>query len=238
MTEPDWTDVSAVRAWLDDRYPKSKNETHSPFFQYLRDEKAKGNKINGRETHLSRQRGGELRKWVWEEAEHSVFYHPERSMKVTYYPEYVDELSPLSSPEPYEEPPKRTTPDPIRPLLEEFRRQNQLRKQQEALLHQEKTTRRSARAKVKVLPLPTSNPESLERPRLRQKPPVPSKVVTSKSCQQNSKGKRRSVNEISKTRSIGLGSSTLQKERISTLRPRRDLKHPKTGKSICLHPNS
>ena len=98
-----------------------------PFFQYLQDEKAKGNKINGREKHLLHGRGGELWKWVEQEAEHSVFCYPERSMRPTYYPEYVDEVSPLSSPESYEQPPERRSPDPILPFLEEFCRQNQLR---------------------------------------------------------------------------------------------------------------
>ena len=235
MAEPNWTDVSAVRAWLDDRYPNSNDETRSPFFQYLRDEKAKGNKINGREKHLSHQRGGELWNWVSDEAEHSVFYYPERSMKATYYPEYVEKLSPLSTPEPYEEPPKRTTPDPILPFLEEFCRQNQLRKQAKTRFQESKTMRRSTRAKIQVLPFPTVDPKSLERPRLRRKTSVPSRVAISTSTQQKSERKRRGVKQDSNTKLIDSRESRTQTDRISTLRPRRDRKRPKTSKSIRLH---
>ena len=45
MSEPDWTEIEAVRAWLGERYHVANRETGSPFFQYLKDELAKGNKF-------------------------------------------------------------------------------------------------------------------------------------------------------------------------------------------------
>ena len=85
MSEIDWTDVKAVRDWLEVRYPATPREHGSPFFQYLKDELAKGNKIRGRERHLS---GNELLRWIGETQEDRAFYYPAGSMKTVYYPEY------------------------------------------------------------------------------------------------------------------------------------------------------
>ena len=85
------------------------------------------------------------------------------------------------------------------------------------------------------MPLRTVDPKSLKRSRLRRKPHVRSDVAISKSAQRDSVRNRRNGNRTSNAISIDLRSSTLQKERVSTLRPRRDRKHPKTGKSICLY---
>jgi len=90
--EPNWKDVAAVRAWLENRYPVANSQTGSPFLQYLIDEQAKGNKIRGRETHLSLGRGGELMKWLRCFSEHSQFWYGLDSMRVTYYPEFADEV--------------------------------------------------------------------------------------------------------------------------------------------------
>ena len=228
MTGLDWTDVEAVRAWLDKKYPNSNREIGSPFFQYLKDEKAKGHKINGRERHLSSRRGGELRKWIWEESEHSVFYYPE--MKVTYYPEYADPESPSSAPKRREARPKRTTPDPILPLLENFRKYKRLKEQAEAELQEKETARQSRKRAAKALPSPAPDPNDLEHPQLRKKPSKPSNISSGKNASQHLE-KRKRPNVNSSGNPIDSESSKTQRQRVSTLRPRRDRKRPQTGKS-------
>lgn len=101
MSEPDWTDVKAVRAWLGKRYHVANRETGSPFFQYLKDELAKGNKIQGRETHLSR---AEFLRWVWDTNTGPNgprgFHYSMDAMRIPYYPEFIDESSLSRSPSP------------------------------------------------------------------------------------------------------------------------------------------
>ena len=115
MAEPDWSNISAVRTWVESRYPIGNGQTVSPFYQYLKDEKAKGNKIRGRETHLSRGPGGEFSKWVFENTEgDNAFYYPQSSMRVTYYPEYANPPTPDSEEDEYFTTPS-TPPSPKEP---------------------------------------------------------------------------------------------------------------------------
>ena len=101
MSEPDWTDIKTVRAWLGKRYHVANRETGSPFFQYLKDELAKGNKTQGRETHLSRD---EFLRWVWDTNTGSNgphgFHYSMDAMRIPYYPEFIDEFSQSRSPSP------------------------------------------------------------------------------------------------------------------------------------------
>ncbi len=106
IAEPDWSNIHAVRIWLESRYPIGNGQILSPFYQYLKDEQAKGNKIRGRETHLSRGPGGEFSKWVFENTEgDNAFYYPESSMRVTYYPEYANRPTPDSDEDKFFTPP-------------------------------------------------------------------------------------------------------------------------------------
>ncbi|KAL6719472.1 hypothetical protein ACLMJK_003712 [Lecanora helva] len=105
MTEPNWSDVSAVRRWLDQRFPITDAVKVSPLFQFLKDEQAKGNNLRGRERHLSRGLGGELLKWVKEESKSSFICYPDTDGLITYYPEitHPDEVTPPDSPTAAEE---------------------------------------------------------------------------------------------------------------------------------------
>lgn len=65
--EPDWSNIDAVRSWLDSRYPNSNNQTGSPLYRYLKDELAGTQelyRLEGRETHLSVGDGGEFLKFL------------------------------------------------------------------------------------------------------------------------------------------------------------------------------
>ena len=86
--EPDWSNVDAVREWLGSRYPNSDNQTGSPMWRYLKDELAKGHKLRGRETHLSKGGGGEFFRWIQEHSGGNAVYYPD--IGITYYPEFVD----------------------------------------------------------------------------------------------------------------------------------------------------
>ncbi len=109
MSEPDWTDVKSVRAWLDNRYLVANNETGSPFFQYLKDELVKGIKIRGRETYLSRD---ELLRWLLETQPTSAFHYSVDAMRTPYYPEYIDHSSQSRSQCPTNIPAERTSKQP------------------------------------------------------------------------------------------------------------------------------
>ena len=85
--EPDWSNVDAVRSWLDSRYPNSDNQTRSPLYRYLKDELAgthQLHRLEGRETHLSTGEGGEFLKFVFENAGGNTLYY--RKMRKTIYP--------------------------------------------------------------------------------------------------------------------------------------------------------
>lgn len=47
MSEPDWTDIKAVRAWLAKRYHVANQETGSPFFQIPERRAGKGEQNSG-----------------------------------------------------------------------------------------------------------------------------------------------------------------------------------------------
>ena len=82
--EPDWSNVDAAKRWLESRYPNSNNQTGSPLYRYLKDELSKGHKLQGRETHLSPETGGEFFKFVFEKSKGNAVCYP--SMRKTFYP--------------------------------------------------------------------------------------------------------------------------------------------------------
>ena len=92
--EPDWSNIDAVRSWLDSRYPNSNNQTGSPLYRYLKDELAGTQelyRLEGRETHLSVGDGGKFLKFLFENAGDNTVYY--RTMRETiyalkHYPEY------------------------------------------------------------------------------------------------------------------------------------------------------
>lgn len=69
----------------------------SPFFQYLKDELVKGNKIRGRETYLSRD---ELLRWLLDTQPTRAFHYSADAMRTPYYPEYIDQSSQFRSQSP------------------------------------------------------------------------------------------------------------------------------------------
>lgn len=85
MSDIDWADVKAVRGWLEARYSIANRQRGSPFFQYLKDELAKGNKIRGRERHFC---GDELLRWIGDTQGDRAFHYAAGSMRTEYYPEY------------------------------------------------------------------------------------------------------------------------------------------------------
>lgn len=85
MSEPDWTDVNSARLWLEQRYPIDDRKNGSPFYRYLRDERARGHKIEGREEYLCKD---ELVRW-WIETPPSLGYiYRAQDPYPRYYPEY------------------------------------------------------------------------------------------------------------------------------------------------------
>lgn len=105
MSEPDWENVDAVRAWLEKRYTGSVQKG-SPYFQYLKDQLKQGQMIQGQERRLS---GGELSRWIEETSERDQeFRYPIRENEPKYYPEYgyPEESDGSQSPTTDEEPPQ------------------------------------------------------------------------------------------------------------------------------------
>ena len=209
MAEPDWTDVVAARHWLELRYPLASSEKDSPFYQYLRDEQAKGNRPKGREKHLSRGIGGELLKWMDEHAENSLFNYPIENARFIYYPEFIDEeqFSRSGSRTPDEVVKLKVqnamtilnTPQERRVLSKQFGNRNNPKSQKAESLNEGQT--------LKSLDSTTATTATAKRPRGRDVPIV---------------DKRKATREIA-------NSLSRQIERISTLRPRRNCKRPRTG---------
>lgn len=212
MTEPNWTDIDVVRDWLGSRYPIANGRTGSPLFQYLQDEQAKGNKIRGLETHLSGGPGGEFRKWVWDCSESSVFHYSADAMRATYYPEYVDQQSESRSQTPTynEDITRHQASDFPNGLKTDDANCERSKKRAKHKPRITKPVRKSKNAKASCAA--PADPSTTKQSR-RKKLPGASKAKTVKQ--------------------IDTKSSRLQEERIITLRPRRNRKHPKTGRTDC-----
>ncbi len=209
MTEPNWRDIDVVRDWLGSRYPVANGRTGSPLFQYLQDEQAKGNKIAGLETRLSWGPGGEFRKWVWENSEDSVFHYSADAMQTPYYPEYVDQVSISRSQTP---------------------------------THDEDTTIHKSSDLPSGLPKDHANCKRSKK-RAQQKPQTTKPVRKSKNAKSSpaestttKKSRRKTLPRASRpqaAKQMDSKISRLQEERISTLRPGRNRKHRKTGRTDC-----
>lgn len=212
MTEPNWTDIDVVRNWLGSRYPIANGRTGSPFFQYLKDEQAKGRKIRGREKHLSGGPGGEFRRWVWDNSQDSVIHYSADAMRTTYYPEYVDHLSQSRSQTPtYDE---DTTGHRASDFHSGLKTDHaKCERSKKRAKHKPRTTKPVSKSK---------NVNSLGA--------APSDPTTTK------QSKRKTLPGASRARAlkqIDTKLSRLQEERITTLRPGRNRKHRKTGRTIC-----
>lgn len=96
MSEPDWTDVNSARRWLEQRYPIDNRERGSPFYRYLKDERAMGRKIEGREEYLCKD---ELVRWWIETPPGLEYIYRAQDPYPRYYPEYnnVNEENTLES---------------------------------------------------------------------------------------------------------------------------------------------
>ncbi len=212
MTQPNWRDIDVVRDWLGSRYPVANGRTGSPLFQYLQDEQAKGNKIAGLETHLSWGPGGEFRKWVWENSENSVIHYAADAMQTPYYPEYVDQVSISGS---------------------------------ETPTHDEDSTIHKASDLPSGLPKDHANCKRSKK-RAQQKPQTTKPVRKSKYAKSScpapaestttKKSRRKTLPRASTAQAvkqIDSKISRLQEERISTLRPGRNRKHRKIGRTDC-----
>jgi len=181
-----------------------------PFFQYLKDEQAKGNKIRGREKHLSWGPGGEFRRWVWDNNESTAIRYSADSMRSTYYPEYLDQLSQSSSQSPTygEDTTRHKASDPPSGHRTDHANSKQIKKRPKAKPQKPKPMRQSKTAKF-VGPAPAA--------------PTTTKKTTRKALPSASKEK--AVNQIDPK------LLRLHKLRISTLRPGRDRKHRRTGRT-------
>lgn len=212
MSEPDWTDVKSVRAWLGKRYLVANTEAGSPFFQYLKDELANGNKIKGRETHLSRD---EFLRWLLDTQGTRAFHYSIDAMRTPYYPEYVDpSLSESRSQSPVAQPGDgigHQGPGPSPGTVPDHETSEEVRSRVIPTPPKSKPACKSESIEQPVL---TASDDKMSRKRSRTKAPL-----------------RASVTESAKwTESEALRR---QEERARTLRPRRKCKHGKTGKGKC-----
>ncbi len=215
MSEPDWTDVKSVRAWLDKRYLVANNETGSPFFQYLKDELVKGIKIRGRETYLSRD---ELLRWLLETQPTSAFHYSVDAMWTPYYPEYIDQSSQSRSQSPTQ------SGDRTRHEASNFSNsnipaeRNSKRQKKRATTIPQKTVpaRRSKSAKQMVF-------TSLGDGNTKQ----------SRSKALLSAGNSKPGGTTKGVKQIDPEALRKQKARVSTLRSRSSCKRGKTGKNCC-----
>lgn len=209
MAEPDWTDVDAVRDWLGSRYPNANSQTGSPFLQYLKDERTKGNKIRGREKHLSRGRGGEFIKWLGHFSEGTFLRNSADNLRVTYYPEYIDPLSPSTSP----------SPDRIN-----ARRGSEIRASPSTLERDPSTSRRSGK---QANPKPSRKKPASKGNGAGPSDPRPEDAILIKQPEVETlpSTSRRKARKRADTNMV-----VLHRQRMITLRPRRERKRPRTGR--------
>ena len=237
MTEPDWTDVLAVRAWLDKKYPVANMQIGSPFFQYLKDEKAKGKSLRNRELRLSAGSGGEFFRWIAENYENESFHYSTGLMLDQYYPEYFEPLSESISPVAAAH--QRNTIEGLPSLtvlnerLRGIRQDSEESESEQMTLRSRKERQGQERKINNTLP---SNDLSLsrrnrstakKRPLGSERKPSPKEPPTTESSARQKGTSAKKVNE--KVEVIDQNPSKAQKDRISTLRPKRDRKRTPTG---------
>lgn len=214
MSEPNWTDVKSVRAWLDKRYLVANNETGSPFFQYLKDELVKSNKIRGRETYLSRY---ELLRWLLDTQPTRAFHYSVDAMRTPYYPEYIDPSlqSRSQSPTQSGDRTRHESSNLSNRNITAERSSEQPKKRATTIPQKTKPARRSKSAKQTVL---TSLGDRINKKQSRSKALL---------CAGNSKaaGTSKGVKQIDPE------ALRKQKSRVSTLRPRSSCRRGKTGKN-------
>jgi len=206
MAEPDWTDVDAVRYWLGSRYPNANSQTGSPFLQYLKDEQTKGNKLKGREKHLSRGRGGEFLKWLCDFSGDSFTRSAAGNMRVTYYPEYVDPWSPSSSRSPDRDQDGRGSES--RAFHSTIKREPS-KSRQSGKQANSKTSRKEPVSKGKQAGPSDPRPGDPKQPEVETLP---------------------STNKRRARKRVDTNMLLLRRQRMITLRPWRERKRPKTGR--------
>ena len=194
MAEPDWDDKTAVRDWLEQRYPVANKQTGSPFLQYLLDEQRKGNAIEGRERHLAPGYRGEFLKWVFKyNGNRTMRYQGRDYMWLTYYDEseYYDERS-------------DSEPETLKPSNTPAVKRRATPK----LTSNNKITSKKPTKKTLVSPQPE---------------PLSEKSGTAKVTKFPLKRQRKPKSPAYKE------DSRTQKERLGSLRPRRNCLRPRTG---------
>ncbi|MCJ1278882.1 hypothetical protein MMC21_006703 [Puttea exsequens] len=210
MPEPNWKDVDAVRYWLEARYPTANAQIGSPYFQHLKEEQAKGHSINGRERHLSGGVGGEFQRWVWDNDDGSTIYYSADRMRVTYYPEYVNELSSQGSQSPTQAGAivENNAPGLTRGLRAQHENSGQFQKQAKPRRKNAKNLHKNT---IMTPPsLRSGNPKTIKKSRRDKQPGVSNREASQQ---------------------IDTKMLDMQKNRMSTLRPTRNRQHPKTGKT-------
>ena len=216
MSEPDWTDVKSARDWLETRYLVANNEMGSPFFQYLKDELGKGNKIRGRETYLSRH---EFLKWLLDTQGDRAFHYSVDALRTPYYPEYIDQSSQSRSQSPsqsgdttrHEASTLSNTNIPVE------RNSKQPEKGETNVPLKTKPARRSKSAKQKVL---TSLGDGKNTKQSRSKALI-------------SAGNSKAAGTAKGVKQIDPEPLRKQNACVRTLRPRSSCKRGKTGKHCC-----
>ena len=211
MEKPDWTDKAAVRVWLEKRYPVANIETGSPFYQYLIDEQSAGRDVRWGEVHLSPGVGGEFRRWRYTHRKQSSWrYQGTDFMRMTYYDdlEYIDEKEMAI---------REWNPPVVEPVMgaRTSKMAEKLRRAQEASndpgknngggpIGRKLTQKAGKSSRLRSL---SGTLKSNERPKTR-----------------STYYKRRESGRL-----MNKETSKLQKERLKTLRPRRNCQRSKTG---------
>ncbi len=214
MSEPDWTDVKSVPAWLDKRYLVANNETGSPFFQYLKDELVTGNKIRGRETYLSRD---ELLRWLSDTQPTHAFHYSVDAMRTPYYPEYIDQSSQsrLQSPTQSGDRTRHEASNLSNRNIAAERNSKQPKMRATTIPQETVPARRSKSAKQLVL-TSLGNGTNTKQSRSKALP---------------SAGNSKAAGTTKGVKQIDPEALRKQKARVSTLRPRSSCKRGETGKN-------
>ena len=218
MSEPNWTDVKSVRAWLDKRYVVANNEMGSPFLQYLKDELVKGNKIRGRETYLSRD---ELLRWLLDTQPTRAFHYSADAMRTPYYPEYIDQSSKPRSQNPPQsgDRTRHEASNLSNGKVQAERNSKQPKRRATKFSQKTKPARRSKSAKQTVL---TSLGDGTNTKQSRSKALL-------------SAGNSKAAGTTKGVKQINPEALRKQKARVNSLRPRSSCKRGQTGKSCCPH---
>ena len=216
MSEPDWKDVKSVRAWLDKRYLVANDEMGSPFFQYLKDELVKGNKIRGRETYLSRD---ELLRWLLDTQPTRAFHYSVDAMRTPYYPEYIDQSSKSRSQSPTHsgDRTRHEASNLSNGNIPAEKHSKQPKKRATIIPQKTKPARRSKSAKQIVL---TSLGDGINTNQSRSKALL-------------SVGNSKAAGTTKGVKQIDPEALRKQKARVGTLRRRSSCKRGKTGKNCC-----